>query len=113
MQITLSAVVVLALAVSSHGSVVQLISGGLVLPPLSYTAQTVDLGAGLQGTVVAGQPARLVAVGPTLVAGASLIAAPTLIAANPLPAAIKLETSEPAVVEVEAAPIVPVVAAEG
>lgn len=111
MQFSVSAVVVLTLAVASHGAVVQLISGGLVLPPLSYTAQTVDLGAGLQGTVVAGQPARLVAVGPQLVAASPLIAAPTLVVANPLPAAIKLETSEPAaVVEVEAAPVV---AAEG
>lgn len=58
------AVVIVALAVSAvHSGLVPLISTGglLVQAPLSYTAQTVDLN-GLQATVVAGQPARLVAV---------------------------------------------------
>lgn len=100
MQIIASSLVVLLLAASGKASVISLVSGGLVLPPLSYTAQTVDLGGGLQGAVVAGQPARLV-VGPHVVVGSHWVGAPSVVWTNPAPVAVKLETSEPAAVEVE------------
>lgn len=83
-----------------------------MLPPLSYTAQTVDLGGGLQGAVVAGQPARLV-LGPNVVLGTSVIGAPSLVLSNPASIAVKLQTSEPAaaveVEDVETVPVVPAV----
>lgn len=109
MQLALSSLVVLAVVVCGRAAVISLVNGGLVvLPPLSYTAQTVDLGAGLQGAVVAGQPARLV-VAPNLVVGSPWIGSPALVLANPAPAAIRLDTSgAPAAVEVEDVETVPV-----
>lgn len=72
-----------------------------MLPSLAYTAQTVDLGGGLQGAVVAGQPARLV-VGHNVVYGGSWIGSPSVVLANPAPVAVKLQTdAEPAAVEGE------------
>lgn len=65
------AVVLVALAVSAVQSGIVIGAGGLVLPPLSYTAQTVDLN-GLQATVVAGQPARVVSAGVPILAGSVL-----------------------------------------
>lgn len=106
------AVVVVALAVSAVHSGIVLGAGGLVLPPLSYTAQTVDLN-GVQATVVAGQPARLVAaagvpilagsvLGGTVVTSAGTVqvaGAPAIVQLAGVPAGIQLVQSPAAVVQ--------------
>lgn len=103
MQLTLTSLVVLALAVSGRASVISLVSGGLVLPPNSYTAQTVNLAGGLQGAVIAGQPARVV-----LAPGTSFIGSAALVLADPAPVAVEVNHVEtvqvaPAVLNVVAA----------
>lgn len=136
--IALVAVVIVALAATAvQSSIVPLIgaAGGLLLPPLSYTAQTVDLGGGVQGTVVAGQPARLLTAGPAVLTAGGLLGGQTVItsagtiqlAGAPaavqlagVPAAIQLATGLPAGIQLAGLPaaiqvapaVVPIVQAE-
>lgn len=122
------AVVLVALAVSAVQSGIVLGAGGLVLPPLSYTAQTVDLN-GLQATVVAGQPHRLVSAGVPILAGSVLggtvvtadgtvqvAGAPAVVQLAGLPAGIQLvQAPAPAAIQLVQSPAVvqAVVQAEG
>lgn len=88
--------------------------GTAVLPPLSYTAQTLNLNGLQVGTVVAGQPARLVQVAvpatPTLLRtapGLSLTQGSTVQVVG-APAALELTAEVPT--DVEVLPVVPVLA---
>lgn len=108
--LVVAVIVTLATCGGIQSSVVPLTLGTAVLPPLSYTAQTVDVN-GLQiGAVVAGQPARLVQVvaGPTLLTtdGLTTLQGTQVVQVAGAPAAIQLATSVPAAVQVvPAAPV--------
>lgn len=107
--LVVAVIVTLATCGGIQSSVVPLTLGTAVLPPLSYTAQTVDVNGLQVGTVVAGQPARLVQVvaGPTLLTTDGLTTLQgTVVQVAGAPAAIQLATSVPAAVQlVPAAPV--------
>lgn len=83
------------LASSGAASVIPVPPVVVLAPPLSYTAQSVDLGGGLQGVVVAGDPARVV------VAGWPWLGSPSLVV-GPWPNVIQV--APPAVVQPEPEP---------